>query len=77
LVVIRYLSNQLFINQITNMTTKDVADRLVSLCRQGNIMDAQKELYSAEIESIEPAHAPVKSARGIEAVTKKGMALRI
>ena len=56
------------------MTTKQVADRLVSLCRQGNIMDAQKELYSAEIESIEPAHAPVKSAKGIDAVTKKGVA---
>jgi hypothetical protein len=56
------------------MTTKEVADRLVALCRQGNIMDAQKELYSVEIESIEPAHAPVKSAKGIDAVTKKGMA---
>ena len=56
------------------MTTKEVAARLVTLCRQGNIMDAQKELYSAEIESIEPAHAPVKSARGIEAVRKKGIA---
>ena len=56
------------------MTTKEVADRLVTLCRQGNIMDAQKELYSKEIESIEPPHAVVKSAKGLEAVTKKGMA---
>ncbi len=56
------------------MTTKEVADRLVALCRQGNIQDAQKELYGADIESIEPKHAPVKSATGIEAVTKKGMA---
>jgi hypothetical protein len=58
-----------FIKKLNNMTTKEVADRLVALCRQGNIMDAQKELYSVEIESIEPAHAPVKSAKGIEAVT--------
>jgi len=56
------------------MTTKEVADRLIAFCRQGNIQDAQKELYGADIESIEPAHAPIKSARGIEAVTKKGMA---
>jgi len=56
------------------MTTKEVANRLVALCRQGNIMDAQKELYGADIESIEPAHAPAKSAKGIEAVTKKGIA---
>jgi hypothetical protein len=56
------------------MTTKEVADRLVTLCRQGDIMGAQKELYSADIESIEPAHAPIRSARGLEAVTKKGMA---
>jgi hypothetical protein len=56
------------------MTTKEVADRLVELCRQGNITDAQKELYSTDIESIEPAHAPIRSASGIEAVTKKGKA---
>jgi hypothetical protein len=56
------------------MTTKEVANRLVALCRQGNIMDAQKELYGVEIESIEPAHAPAKSAKGIEAVTQKGIA---
>jgi hypothetical protein len=29
---------------------------------------------SYEIETIEPAHAPVRSAKGMEAVTKKGMA---
>jgi hypothetical protein len=56
------------------MTTKEIADRLVTLCGQGNIMEAQLELYSAEIESIEPAHAPVRSAKGIEEVTKKGKA---
>jgi ketosteroid isomerase-like protein len=55
------------------MTTKEVANRLVTLCREGKIMEAQQELYSADIESIEPAHAPVKSAKGREAVTKKGI----
>jgi len=56
------------------MTTKEVARRLVALCREGKIMEAQQELYSADIESIEPVHAPVKSAKGRDAVTKKGMA---
>jgi hypothetical protein len=54
------------------MTTKEIADRLVALCGQGKIMEAQQELYSPEIESIEPAHAPVRSAKGREAVAKKG-----
>jgi ketosteroid isomerase-like protein len=55
------------------MTTREVADRLITLCRQGKITDAQRELYGDDIESIEPASAAVKSARGIGAVIKKGM----
>lgn len=57
------------------MTTQDVANRLVELCRKGQIMDAQKELYGTDIVSIEPenAPAPVKFAKGIEAVTEKGV----
>ncbi len=56
------------------MTTKEVANRLVALCRQGNIMDAQKELYGVGNRKYRAAHAPAKSAKGIDAVTKKGMA---
>ena len=55
------------------MTTKQVASRLVDLCRQGKIMEAQKELYGDTIVSIEPDHAPVKSAKGLKAVTEKGI----
>ncbi|MEO5572673.1 MAG: nuclear transport factor 2 family protein [Bacteroidia bacterium] len=36
------------------MTATEVANRLVELCRQGKNMDAIKELYADNIESIEP-----------------------
>jgi hypothetical protein len=54
------------------MTTKQVADRLVALCRQGKIQEAQDELYGVEIESIEPKHGPLPSAKGKKAVTERG-----
>src|ERR1044071_2799674 len=55
------------------MTTKQVASRLLDLCRQGKIMEAQNELYGESIESIEPAKGKVKSAKGLKAVTEKGI----
>ncbi len=55
------------------MTTEQVASRLVALCREGKIMEAQQELYGDDIVSIEPDKAPVKSAKGIKAVTEKGI----
>ena len=55
------------------MTTKQVATRLVDLCRQGKIMDAQKELYGESIVSIEPEKGGMKSAKGLKAVTEKGI----
>lgn len=54
------------------MTTQDVANRLVELCRQGQFQDAVVELYGDNIVSIEPDGAPVKQADGIEAVKQKG-----
>lgn len=55
-----------------NMTTQQVADRLVALCRKGEISKAMEELYSDDIVSIEPEHAPTKSAKGKKAVFEKG-----
>ena len=55
------------------MTTNQVATRLVDLCRNGKIMEAQKELYGETIVSIEPEKAPVRSASGLKAVTEKGI----
>ncbi len=54
------------------MTTQQVADRLVALCRQGEIQKAMEELYAEEIVSIEPPQAPTKSAKGKKAVFEKG-----
>jgi hypothetical protein len=54
------------------MTTQQVADKLVALCRKGQIQDAQTELYGESMVSIEPAGAPVEKAVGIRAVAEKG-----
>ena len=54
------------------LTTQEVANRLVELCRKGQIAEAQQELYSDDIISTEPAHAPIKSAKGKKAVAEKG-----
>ena len=54
------------------MTTQQVANRLVELCRKGEIQKAGEELYSDEIISIEPENAPTKTAKGKKAVGLKG-----
>ena len=54
------------------MTTQQVADRLVELCRTGQIFQAQEELYADDIACNEPAHAPSPSAKGKGAVMEKG-----
>ncbi|MCB0795183.1 MAG: nuclear transport factor 2 family protein [Flavobacteriales bacterium] len=44
------------------LTTKQVADRLVSLCQEGKFEDAIRELYAPNIVSLEPegGNAPPK-----------------
>ena len=54
------------------MTTQQVANRLVELCRTGQIFQAQEELYADDITCLEPEHAPAKSAKGKEEVLEKG-----
>ena len=51
------------------MTTQQVANRLVELCRQGKIMETQQELYADDAISIEGDMAPVK---GKQAIIDKG-----
>jgi len=53
------------------MTTEEVANRLVSLCREGKNMEAIKELYHEDIESIDPEGVPSGNAKGVEAVMQK------
>ena len=53
------------------MTTQEVANRLVELCRKGQILEAQEELYGDEIVCVEPAHSPTPLTKGKEAVLAK------
>ncbi len=55
------------------MTTQQVADRLVTLCREGKHDEAREELYSSDIVSTEPFSGPEMPAeiKGIEAVRSK------
>jgi hypothetical protein len=56
------------------MTTQKIAERLVVLCRQGKFEEAQRELFSAEAVSIEPAATPAfaKETKGLPAILAKG-----
>jgi hypothetical protein len=56
------------------ITTREVADRLVQLCRQGKFTEATEALYSPDIVSVEAAAPPggSREVRGIDAVRKKG-----
>ena len=54
------------------MTTQEIADRLIELCRQGNYQQAQEELYHKDAESIEPEGTPGGNAKGMDAIAEKG-----
>jgi hypothetical protein len=56
------------------MTTQEVANRLVELCRTGEWEKAQKELYSDDVVSIEPYETPAfaKETKGLDAIIEKG-----
>jgi hypothetical protein len=56
------------------MTTKEIADRLVSYCRQAKFEDAQRELYSTQAISLEPEDTPMgpKETKGLTAIIEKG-----
>ncbi len=53
------------------MTTQDVANRLVELCRTGQSRQAKAELYHPDIVSMEPEGTPNWKVQGIEAVNAK------
>lgn len=56
------------------MTTLDVANKLVELCKQGKNQEAMETLYAADIVSVEAREMPGlgAEARGREAVFAKG-----
>jgi hypothetical protein len=62
----RYLVQKLFI-----MTTQEISTALVDFCRQGKFKEARTALYSADVESIEPAHTPMPYVKGLDALEQK------
>ena len=54
------------------MTTVEIANRLLELCRNGKIEQAKEELFSVDVVSIEPREGilPVQS-RGMDAIRRK------
>jgi len=52
------------------MTTQEVADKLVTLCRKGKNTEAVKTLYADNVVSVEADGDP-KEVHGLEAVIKK------
>jgi hypothetical protein len=56
------------------MTTKEIAERLVSLCRQGQFETVHKELFATDAISIEPYATPTfpKETSGLNALLEKG-----
>ena len=59
------------------MNTKEIASRLVALCREGEFEKAQKELFAKDAVSIEPVGAPgPQSVKGLEEIIKKGEEFR-
>ena len=56
------------------MTTKEIAQRLATLCKDGQFEIAQKELFSKDAVSIEPSAGQgfAKETTGIDAILKKG-----
>jgi hypothetical protein len=55
-------------------TTKEIADRLVDLCRKGQFEATQKELFSTDAVNIEPYATPgfPVETKGLAAILEKG-----
>jgi hypothetical protein len=56
------------------MTTQEIANRLVELCRAGDFKKAQEELFSNDAVSIEAHATPAfeKETKGLKAIIEKG-----
>src|ERR1051325_7580092 len=58
--------------QQKSRTTQEVADRLVSLCREGKVIEAGEELYGDNIVSHESEPSPHLLLKGKKDVRAKG-----
>jgi len=56
------------------MTTQQIAERLVELCKQSQFETAQKELFADDAVSIEPFATPAfeRETKGLNAIIDKG-----
>ncbi|MEO5783118.1 MAG: nuclear transport factor 2 family protein [Ginsengibacter sp.] len=56
------------------MTTQEIANRLVELCRKGDFESAQSELFADDAVSLEQESSPAfeKETKGKEAIKEKG-----
>jgi hypothetical protein len=56
------------------MTTNEIANRLVTLCRAGDFETAQSELFAKDAMSVEPYATPAfeKETSGLAAIKEKG-----
>ncbi len=55
------------------MTTQEVANKLIELCRAGKYEQAVKDLYSPEIVSVEAEGSPDRIVKGLAGIAKKGV----
>ena len=53
------------------MSTQEIANRLVELCRQGQYSQAYQELFADNAVAIEPEGAPVQKTEGLQALLGK------
>ncbi|WP_421764503.1 SnoaL-like domain-containing protein [Ekhidna sp.] len=53
------------------MTTQQVADQLVKLCREGKFEQVYQELFSNEIESKEPRPDGWETSKGMDGLAEK------
>lgn len=53
------------------MTTQEIANRLVELCRAGNNLQAYEELFSEDAIAVEPEHTGIPDAIGRNAMIEK------
>ncbi len=57
---------------MTCMTTQEIANRLVDLCRRGDYETVYNELFHPEAEAVEPPQSPMPDVRGVDAIREKG-----
>jgi len=62
-----------FSSKLTTMSTQEIAERLVELCRKGEFETAQTELFASDAVSIEQHATPAfeKETKGKDAIKAK------